>query len=113
MRNQLDEKRLQHDNEIHGGSGGCSQGNRHHGFRPAFLDFATQRVYDSRFADGRPAPFHLLDGLPDEVVLERSVTGRVLSAKSTLICGFVRHGFFYTRRAAARAVAEWPGAPGR
>jgi hypothetical protein len=111
MRNPVSEKRLRDENEVHGGSGGCSQGNRHHGFRPAFLDFATQRVYDSCFADGRPAPFHLLDGLPDEVVLERSVMGRVLSAKSTLISGFVRHGFFYTRTAAARAIAEWPRAP--
>ena len=28
-------------------------------------------------------------------------------AKATLISGFVRDGFFYTRTAAARAVREW------
>jgi hypothetical protein len=31
----------------------------------------------------------------------------VIAAKSTLISGFVRNGFFYTRTAAAKAVAEW------
>ena len=98
---------LQHENAVHAGTGGTSQGNAGLGFRPAFLDSATFIVYPSRFADGRPAPFHLLDGLPDEVVADRSASGRVVSAKATLISGFERGGFFYTRHAAARACAEW------
>jgi hypothetical protein len=32
-------------------------------------------VYLSRFADGRLAPVHLLDGLPDSVVLARGACG--------------------------------------
>jgi hypothetical protein len=103
----MTEKMLQHENAAHTGSGGRSQENHGLGFKPAFLDFETQTIYLSRFVDGRPAPFHLLDGLPDEVVVDRATSGRVVTAKATLISGFVRNGFFYTRTAAARAVREW------
>ncbi len=78
------------------------------GFRPAFLDTATFSIHLSRHADGQPAPFHLLDGLPNEVVVSRSIFGQVVAAKETLISGFERSGFFYTASAAARAAAEWP-----
>ena len=52
------------------------------GFRPAFLDFATMTIYPSEVAAG-------MDG------------------RATLIAGFERNGFFYTRTAAARAAMEW------
>lgn len=65
-------------------------------FRPAFLDYTTCTVYMSRFSDGRLAPIHLLDGVPHHVV-----------AKGTLISGFERGGFFYTRRMVAKACGEW------
>ncbi|HST01720.1 MAG TPA: hypothetical protein VLJ84_08675 [Usitatibacter sp.] len=107
MKRVLNEKVLQRENVAHEGTGGRSQENASLGFRPAFYDFATQKIYPSRFADGRLAPFHMLDGLPDEVVTDRAPNGRVVSAKATLISGFVRDGFFYTRTAAARAAREW------
>lgn len=107
MKPVMTEKQLQHENVVHAGTGGRSQENSGLGFKPAFLDFATQRIYPSRFADGRLAPFHLLDGLPDEVVVDRAASGRVVTAKATLISGFVRNGFFYTRAAAAKAATEW------
>jgi hypothetical protein len=103
----MSEKQLQHENVAHAGTGGRSQENSGLGFKPAFLDFQTQKIYPSRFADGRLAPFHLLDGLPDDVVVDRAASGRVVTAKATLISGFVRNGFFYTRAAAARAAKEW------
>jgi hypothetical protein len=103
----MNEGRLQQENAVHAGTGGTSGGNGGLGFRPAFLDAATCIIYSSRFADGRPAPFHILDGLPDELVADRAASGRVVSAKATLISGFERGGFFYTRSAAARACAEW------
>jgi hypothetical protein len=53
------------------------------GFRPAFLDFATMTIYPSEFA------------------------GKVLRTRATLIAGFERNGFFYTRTAAERAAMEW------
>jgi hypothetical protein len=103
----LSTERLHEENRVHARSGGRSEDNCGLGFRPAFLDFETQTIYESRFANGLPAPFHVLDGLPEEVVVDRAASGRVVSAKATLISGFVRKGFFYTRTAAARAAAEW------
>ena len=103
----MNEQQLERENSLHTGTGGRSQGNSRLGFQPAFLDFRTQTLYPSRFADGRPAPFHLLEGLPDEVIVDRAPSGRAVAAKASLISGFVRNGFFYTRDAAARAAAEW------
>lgn len=77
------------------------------GFSPAFLDCATMRIHPSRFHDGTPAPYHCLDGLSDEVVVHRLPSGRVALAKATLVFGYERGGFFYTRRAASRACEEW------
>lgn len=103
----MDKSTLREENLAYLGTGGRSQENSGLGFRPAFFDFATQKIYPSRFADGRPAPFHLLDGLPDEVIADRAPSGRVTQTRPTLISGFERNGFFYTRTAAARAASEW------
>jgi hypothetical protein len=103
----LSAERLQDENQAQTATGGRSEENHGLGFRPAFLDFETQTVYPCRFANGMPAPFHLLDGLPDEVIVDRAPTGRAITAKATLISGFVRNGYFYTRTAAAKAAAEW------
>jgi hypothetical protein len=103
----LSTERLHEENRVHARTGGRSEDNCGLGFRPAFLDFETQTIYESRFANGLPAPFHVLDGLPDELVVDRMPSGRVVAAKATLISGFVRNGFFYTRTAAARAAAVW------
>ena len=82
-------------------------GERVLGFEPAYLDTGTMAIYRSRLADGRPARFHLLDGLPEEVVWSRSEAGHVTVAKPTLVAGYVRGGYFYTQGAAARALREW------
>lgn len=107
----MNEEVLRQENVAHHGTGGRSEENCSLGFRPAFYDFATQRIYPSRFADGRLAPCHLLDGLPEEVITDRTASGRVTSVKATVISGFVRNGYFYTRTAAARAAQEWTRAP--
>ena len=96
------------DSESYRGTGGVSEENGGLGFRPAFLDAGTGNVYRSRFQDGTPAPFHLLDGLPDELVLSRNEYGRVAAVRASLVSGFVRCGRFYTREEAAAAVAEIP-----
>jgi hypothetical protein len=64
---------------------------------------ATRQAELSRFADGRPAPMHLLEGLPDLWVVERDTQGRVSALKDTVIAGFIRGGLFYTREQAAAA----------
>ena len=53
------------------------------GFRPAFLDYATMTIYPCDLA------------------------GCVVVARATLVAGFERKGYFYTRTAAARAMREW------
>ncbi|HZZ92203.1 MAG TPA: hypothetical protein VFE23_06550 [Usitatibacter sp.] len=103
----MNPQRLKRENAQHAATGGVSAGNHSLGFRPAFLDCDTMQIYPSTFADGRAAPFHVLDGLPTEVVMERGAAGRVRAVKPSIISGFERGGFFYTRKAAARACEEW------
>jgi len=101
----MNEQRLTIENAHYRGTGGVSSENRCLGFHPAFMDTETRLVYPSRFADGRFAPFHVLDGLPDQLVVARHATGRAESVKASVISGFVRSGHFYTREQAARAAA--------
>ena len=100
----MTESKLQLENRRYCGTGGVSSHNGHAGFRPAFMEAGTRAVYLSRFADGRIAPFHILDGLPEEVVVGRSAGGRVAAVKPSMISGFVRAGRFYTRDEAAALV---------
>ena len=111
MKRLLSSEVLKRENKRHAGTGGRSQENAGLGFAPAFLDYATCTIFPSRFANGTAAPFHILDGLPNEAVAMRSPCGRVIAAKATLISGFVRGGFFYTRRAAAKLLREWDPSP--
>jgi hypothetical protein len=100
----MTEQRLRKENLAFAGTAGVSQGNRTSGFIPCFCDTATGQVQISRFKNGMPAPFHLLEGLPEEWIKERDANGRVLTLKSSVIAGFVHQDCFYTREQAARAV---------
>ena len=104
MEYAMRQETLKTENQVYWGTGGRSEENRSSGFRPAFMDMQTSQVYPSRFPDGRPAPFHLLDGLPDDVVMVRDVSGRVASVKSSVVSGFLRMGRFFTREEAAAEV---------
>lgn len=106
LRSLLSRATLKHQNCVFKGTGGVSAENRCCGFAPAFLDTETGAVYLARFADGRPAPMHLLEGLPAEVVVTRSAAGEVTGVKASVIAGFVRRDKFYTRAQAAAAVAS-------
>ena len=107
MKGLMNQQRLVEENALHVGTGGRSQENSGLGFRPAFFDYASQKLYLSRFADGRLAPIHLLDGLPEEAIVDRAPSGRVIAARASIVAGFERNGYFYTRKAAAKAVKEW------
>lgn len=81
-------------------------GNNHHReadvrLRPAFRDLSSGVVFLSRFPDGRLAPMHVWDGLPESAVLHRSPDGRVASLKHTVVAGFLGGERFYTREEAA------------
>ena len=91
------------ENDRYFGSAGRSAGNRGLGFRPAFMDSATGTVYPSCFRDGRPAPVHLLDGLPPHLVTRRAPDGRVCAVTGSIVSGFVRDWRFYTREEAMQA----------
>ena len=96
---------LRRESAPHDGTAGSSAGNRSQGFRPGFIDTDTGIVYNALFADGRPAPCHVLDGLPETVVVSRDHRGRVHTVKATIVPGFIRRGEFFTRAEAAAAVA--------
>lgn len=102
----LSARTLQRENRAFRGTSGISQENRQMGFRPAFYDAATHIIYPSRYADGRLAPCHFLDGLPEEVIVKRDPNGSVSTVKSTLVTGFHRNGLFYSREQATRLAAD-------
>jgi len=105
--NAMTQQQLALENARYRGTGGVS-GNCSPAFSPAFRDTQTGVVCLSCFADGRPAPFHVLDGLPNELVISRDRhRGRVI-AKPSVVSGFVHDGRFYTREEAAALAATKP-----
>jgi hypothetical protein len=66
---------LQQENRRYRGRGGVSPENGSLGFRPAFMDVETGRVFASCFADGRPAAVHVIEGLPEKLGLFRISRG--------------------------------------
>jgi hypothetical protein len=104
MTSSMSQNVLRLENLAFEGTGGRSQENAGAGFRPAFLDRDTREVFPSRYADGRLAPLHLLDGLPDNVVVKRAPGGQVQAVKASIVSGFTLDGEFYTREAAAQRV---------
>lgn len=100
----LSQRLLRRQNRVYRGTGGVSQHNRRSGFVPAYYDVRSGRAVVSCFADGKPAPVHVLDGLPAEWVETRDAKGRVTKARTGVVAGFLRDGIFFTREAAAQAV---------
>lgn len=104
MRQQMTPNRIRRENLAFARTGGVSQENRSSGFLPAFCDMESGIVQPARFSNGTLAPMHLLDGLPDDWVKERDLSGRVAAIKDSIIAGFLREGRFYTREQAADAI---------
>ena len=100
MAHAMTQRTLRIQNRIFIGTTGISQENYKLGFFPAFMDEETGSVYLSCTADGNPAPVHILDGLPEHLVLARNDSGHVDAIKGTVIAGFIRDGHFYTREQA-------------
>ena len=95
---------LRQQNYAFQGTGGVSAGNYSYGFVPAFLDRETGVVRRACYADGQPAPIHLIDGLPAEWVISRDASGKCIGIKHSIISGFMRDCILYTREQAARCV---------
>jgi len=102
----LSKRYLEMEQAANRGTGGVSSDNRHLGFVPAFIDTRTGKVYPCTFADGRPAAFHVLDGLPDDLVVARDRYGRPSHVVGTVIAGFSLDSRFYTRDQAAAQVSR-------
>lgn len=91
-------------------SAGISENNGSFGFTPAYLDRRTGQIELSRYANGSLAPIHILEGLPDNWVSQRDVSGRITAIKSTIVSGFLREGQFFTRDQAVQhfeSVLDW------
>lgn len=96
----LTDERLRRENLAFAGTRGVSANNWAFGFVPAFRDTDTGRVEIARLANGRPAPMHIIEGLPTDWAAAR-VDGRVCALKASIVAGFLRNGVFYTREEAA------------
>jgi hypothetical protein len=102
----LTHDRLAEQNRRFSGTGGVSRANRSLGFLPGFKDSVTGKIYRSCYANGTPAPFHMLEGLPVECMETNDTTGGPVPTvvKSSVIAGFILDEVFYSRDEAARAV---------
>ena len=103
---ELSEQTLIDENHAYRKTDGVSKINRSQGFIPAFYDKMTGKVARSCYSNGRPAPFHMIEGVPTELVAERDCQGRVVRLKTSVISGFLMGGIFYTRDEAASASAH-------
>lgn len=101
MSRPMTKDELIRENRKHRGTCGVSHNNRRLGLAPAFRDGNSGRVEIARFADGRPAPMHLIAGAPDEWVIQRDKDGEVAALKETIVAGFFGNGRFFTREEAA------------
>ena len=106
MSTAITQATLKTQNDKYRGTPGVSVGCKDQGFVPAFRNPDTGETFRSRFADGRPAPMHLLDGLPDSWVLSRNANRRVTKIKAGIISGFLRNGRFYTREQVCNATVS-------
>ena len=92
---------LAKENRRFTGTGGVSKENRSLGFLPAFCDTETGIVYPSCNKDGTPAPIHMLDGLPENLITARDQQNNIVAVKVSVIPGFVKDQEFFTREQAA------------
>lgn len=95
-------------NHRHRGTGGTSQNNKKFKFSPAFFDSSSKTIYLSCYADGKPAPIHMLDGLPKKLLKNRTITDSLINAKNALVSGYISGHKFLTRQQAADILKNKP-----
>lgn len=104
MNRVITEERLALETQMHRGTGAVSAGNRSLSFRPVFTD--TSAVDAPRFSDGRPSPFHLIDGLPDQLVATRDAVAWAVALEGSVIAGLVRAGRLCSGEEAGRLAGD-------
>ena len=102
----LSQFELRLENSAYSGTAGVSENNRAAGFQPAYRNIRTGETVVSRFSDGRPAPVHVLDGVPKDWVVKRDDRGHVHRVLATIVSGFLCRGRFYTREEAVHALGD-------
>jgi len=110
VQNKLSQVILRQQNRGPYRFGARSAENRNAGFLPAFLDPTSGRSYLSRYADGSLAPFHLLDGLPAELLSQRRDKRHARRTRRPMIAGFLLGDRFYTREQAAATLGSMQAA---
>lgn len=98
---QITRDRLRRENLAFAGTAGVSDPAGRGRFVPAFREERSGRVELSRYANGKVAPLHVMDGLPEAWVEARTESGAPARLKAGVVAGFVRDGRFYTREQAA------------
>lgn len=106
MKNVMTREKLRNQAHMFVGKGGVSEENRRFGFCPAFLDEESGEFIVCCNTEGIPAAVHLFDGLPAGWVALRDAEGRPIAVKASIVAGFVRDGYFFTREQAAQLV-QW------
>jgi hypothetical protein len=106
LRGVLTELSIRDENALFEHTRGVSANNHTLGYVPGYLNRLTGEQSRSRYADGSPAPIHLLDGLPEEWIETRDAQGRALRTCAGIVAGFIRDGRFYTREEAVRSSAH-------
>lgn len=106
MKQMLTSEEVAKQSVAYRGTGGVSAENRDYGFLPAFLDREDGRIHVSCHADGSPAAAHRFDGMPPEWVVERDLLGKPCAVKASVVVGFVRDGYFFTREQVAQLI-QW------
>lgn len=102
LRGMLTDLSLRKQNARFEGTRGVSRNNAALGFVPAFQDRLSGEAHRSCFANGAPAPLHLLGGLPTEWVATRDGDGQPCALRPGIVAGFLLGDRFYTRAEAAR-----------
>jgi hypothetical protein len=106
MKQMLDYEDVIRDSLAYRGTGGVSAENSVYGFRPAFLDRDTGRIHLCDHPAGDALTSHRFDGLPAECITARDAQGRPSAIRSSLVAGFEREGYFFTREQAAQLI-QW------
>lgn len=106
MKHMLTSDDVAQQSQAYRGTGGVSAENRAYGFLPAFLDRESGRIHLSCDARGVPAAVHQFDGVPGEWVVECDQQGKPCAVKASVVAGFVREGYFFTREQAAQLI-QW------
>lgn len=99
-------EKLAKENRDFNGTGGVSKENYSQGFTPAFFDTDTGKTYRSCHQDGTLAAIHLLEGLPEELIIARDQQQNIITVKSSVIPGFLKDNKFYTREQAAELATK-------